>query len=233
MGDLNADGRDDVAVVGTQWGLFHERPGGGLAEVDGLELPQGYTRVGGIEIGDVTGDGVGDISCAHSWNGLLVLRSRSASWPLPAWVRDTSPADGAQRVAGTVPEVRFARTLDPASVTPETVRPERAGTAAPVPMSLSYDGAAVRIQPATALSAGRYVVRVDGVRNVRGARLDEEHTLRFVVGSGGDFTAPDTVISSGPSGTVKSQSPDFWAYSTEPGARLHCDPTDDPKRMQQ
>ncbi|HEU4841065.1 MAG TPA: FG-GAP-like repeat-containing protein, partial [Ilumatobacteraceae bacterium] len=221
LGDIDGDGRTDAAAVhdGGLWAeTYLQQPGGGLGPGDGRQVPQGSTRANGLAIGDANADGAADISYANDNYGLVARRARSATFPLPAWVRGSTPDEGARGVAGdVVPELQLARAVALASVTSDTVWLERSGVR--VGGTPSYAAGTLRFQPA-ALAAGDYALRVSGVRDTRGNRL--EHTLRFTVGPGGDATAPDTVLRSAPSGTVKSQSPRMWAYATEPGATLQC-----------
>ena len=222
LGDIDGDGRTDAAAVhyGGIWAeIYLQQPGGGLGVGDGRNVPQGYTRANGLAIGDANADGAADISYANDNFGLVARRARSATFPLPAWVRGSVPDQGMRGVSGGVaPELQLTRAVAPASVTSDTVWLERAGSrVSGVP---SYVGGTLRLQPAAALTAGDYALRVSGVRDTRGNAL--EHTLGFTVGAGGDTTAPDTVIRAAPSGNVKSQSPRMSAYATEPGATLQC-----------
>ncbi len=222
LGDIDGDGRTDAAAVhdGGLWAeIYLQLPGGGLGPGDGRQVPQGYTRANGLAIGDANADGAADISYANNNYGLVVRRARSATFPLPAWVRGSTPDEGARAVSGSVvPQLTLTRAVAPASVTIDTVWLERSGTR--VGAAPSYGAGTLGVQPAATLADGDYALRVSGVRDTRGNRL--EHTLRFTVGPGGDATAPDTVLRSAPSGSVKSQSPRMWAYATEQGATLQC-----------
>ena len=222
LGDIDGDGRTDATAIhaGGFWAeIYLQQPGGGLGEGEGRQVPQGNTGANGLAIGDANADGAPDISYANNNYGLVVRRARSATFPLPAWVRGSTPDEGARGVSGgVVPQLQLSRAVAPASVTPATVWLERSG--ALVNAVPSYSAGALSVQPAAALAAGDYALRVSGVRDTRGNRL--EHTLRFTVGPGGDAAAPDTVLRSAPSGSVKSQSPRMWAYATEQGATLQC-----------
>ena len=223
LGDIDGDGRTDATAIhdGGFWAeIYLQQPGGGgLGAGEGRQVPQGNTRANGLAIGDANADGAADISYANNNYGLVVRRARSATFPLPAWVRDSAPDEGTRNVPGSVvPRLTLTRAVAPASVTTATVWLERAGTR--VGAAPSYGAGILSVQPAATLAAGDYALRVSGVRDTRGNRL--EHTLRFTVGPGGDAADPDTVLRSAPSGSVKSQSPRMWAYATEPGATLQC-----------
>ena len=223
LGDIDGDGRTDATAIhdGGFWAeIYLQQPGGGgLGAGEGRQVPQGNTRANGLAIGDANADGAADISYANTNYGLVVRRARSATFPLPAWVRDSAPGEGTRNVPGSVvPRLTLTRAVAPASVTTDTVWLERAGTR--VGSAPSYGAGTLSVQPAATLADGDYALRVSGVRDTRGNRL--EHTLRFTVGPGGDAADPDTVLRSAPSGSVKSQSPRMWAYATEPGATLQC-----------
>ena len=222
LGDIDGDGRTDATAIhdGGFWAeIYLQQAVGGLGAGEGRQVPQGSTGANGLAIGDANADGAADISYANSNFGLVVRRARSATFPLPAWVRDSTPDEGMRNVPGSVvPQLKLTRAVAPASVTTATVWLERAG--APVGAAPSYSAGILSVQPAATLAAGHYALRVSGVRDTRGNRL--EHTLRFTVGPGGDAADPDTVLRSAPSGSVKSQSPRMWAYATEQGATLQC-----------
>jgi hypothetical protein len=108
--------------------------------------------------------------------------------PLPGaqlWVRDVEPAELSEGVpAGATPTVTFARDVDPASVSPATVKLVGGITGRAVPSVVTYDAVrrAAVVTPAAPLRAGLpYAVRVRGVRDGAGATMDELTRWSFTV----------------------------------------------------
>jgi hypothetical protein len=192
--DVNGDGRTDVVTLHDGWraaGVLLQRPDGSLGPEERSELPYaGSFGPEGLAVGDVDDDGLSDVVAADSSHGLVVLYQRPAVLPPgeKLWVRDTTPADataGASTLAR--PTVAFARSLDPATVTPQTVTLTNADTGAEVQAAIAYSAAArtVTISPASPLRAsGTYVVTIEGVTDVDGAALDWPVSTRFTVAPG-------------------------------------------------
>jgi hypothetical protein len=108
--------------------------------------------------------------------------------PLPGerlWVRDVSPQELAVGVPTTAaPTVTFARDLDPASVSPSTVRLVGGITGRTVRATVAYDPVrqAAVVTPLAPLRAGLpYAVRVRNVRDTRGAVLEDLQRWSFTI----------------------------------------------------
>jgi hypothetical protein len=100
-------------------------------------------------------------------------------------VRDVVPAELAVDVLpGAAPTLSFVRDLDPASISPGTVRLVGGITGRGVPATLAYDAGtrALRITPLAPLRAGLpYAVRVRNVRDLRGATMTDLYRWSFTV----------------------------------------------------
>jgi serine protease len=108
--------------------------------------------------------------------------------PLPGerlWVRDVTPAELSVGVAATsTPTVTFARDLDPAWVSPTTVRLVGGITGRTVPAGVAYDAGrrAVVVTPLAPLRAGLpYAVRVHRVRDGTGATMEDLYRWAFTI----------------------------------------------------
>jgi serine protease len=104
------------------------------------------------------------------------------------WVRDVAPAELSTGVPGTAaPTVTFARSLDPASVSPTTVRLVGGVTGRTVPATVTYDAGqqAAIVTPSVPLRPGLpYAVRVRGVHDDRGATMEDLYRWSFTVAPG-------------------------------------------------
>jgi serine protease len=103
------------------------------------------------------------------------------------WVRDVAPAELAVDVpAGTAPTLTFGRALQPASISPNTVRLVGGITGRAVPATLAYHAAtrALTITPLAPLRAGLpYAVRVRNVRDAAGATMTDLYRWSFTISS--------------------------------------------------
>jgi type VII secretion-associated serine protease mycosin len=220
IGDVNGDGRRDILCAS---GVFLRNADGSWAGEAGI-APSYYFEPNRLSVGDVNGDGRLDAVAAEtSWPGYLaVYRQASPSWPPKVWVKDTAPANFSEGAAASVaPAITFARALAATSVTSATVRLEnRVGDA--VAATPAYDPASqtVTVRPSAPLASGGYVVRVAGVQDTTGVAMPEE-TLRFTVGTSGDTTPPDTLLTYGPYGRYWDSM--YWDFtSNEPGVTYQC-----------
>jgi serine protease len=108
--------------------------------------------------------------------------------PLPGehlWVRDVSPPElGLGVPGGATPTATFARDLDPASVSPRTVRLVGGVRGRAVPSTVAYDPGrrAAVVTPLAPLRAGLpYAVVVRDVRDRQGATMAEPHRWAFTI----------------------------------------------------
>jgi type VII secretion-associated serine protease mycosin len=156
----------------------------------------------------------------HSYDG--VAGPGAATSPL--WVRDASPADFAEGVAPSiVPTVTFGRAVNPASVTPATVRLTDATTGAAVPAGVAYDAATrvARVIPSAPLTAAAYLVTVTGVNDTAGTSMSETFSYRFTVGTTADTTPPETTLTFALWGGWALET-GFSFVTSEPGSHLEC-----------
>jgi serine protease len=232
IADMTGDGRQDVVTVhGAGFdaaGLYSQTAGGSLGAEELLPLPYPGVLARNVSLGDVNGDGRRDIVYADSNNGLVVVPQVE---PFsvegdPLWVRGTEPADRAEGVSRTVlPSIRFARPLDPSTVSGATVKLVNGLTGGVVSATVSFDvpSSTVALHPAALLAAGAtYVAVVDGVADSDGEPLDEPFSFRFTT-AGLDTAPPDTFITSGPTGTVQSHDAEFtFNAGAEAGAVFEC-----------
>ncbi len=225
IADVNGDGRNDVVSgnFGTL-GIHFQRGDGTLspAEETGFGADTSVLPKG-IAVGDFTGDGAPDVALAPwSYGWVTFLRQRTSSWPLPVWIKNTTPAEGG--AAGSSVSIVLGRAPDATSVNASTVAVANATTGAAVPASVSYDAATRKITvQATLASGSAYVATINGVRDSLGNTL-RDYTLRFTAGTpAADTTAPDTVIYDGPPSRMKYDSElRIHHYSTEAGTRFQC-----------
>lgn len=179
--DLNRDGRTDLAAGNT---VYLQAAGGRLASGRSDGCSQNGFGADTLAAADVNGDGRTDLLWAGGW-GLVVVPQRSR-WSAPAtWIYSATPAPNTQRVAASAsPAVRFARAVDPASVTVQTVKLLDAHGAA-VQATISYEGASrtATLHPASPLDANTsYELEVSGIEDLNGNELDEPFIAGFFTG---------------------------------------------------
>jgi type VII secretion-associated serine protease mycosin len=182
IADLNGDGRPDLAVGNT---VFLQESDGRLAAGQADGSTQHGFGADTLAAADLNGDGRTDLVWAGGYG--LVVVPRLGSWTGPSvWVDAATPAPNAERVpVSSAPTVRFARTLDPASVTTKTVQllDEHGNRVA---AAVSYDASSrtVTLQPASLLAKNTsYEVTVGGVKDAAGDLLAVPFTDGFFTGS--------------------------------------------------
>ena len=224
--DMNGDGRNDVVTVAGGNGqllVSYQRADGTLAPPSSYRYPYSpaSTAADGLALGDLTGDGRADAAAADFNHGAVVHRRLGGTWPRnPLWVAGGSPVQGADGVAATTaPSVRFGRPIAAAS---GTVRLVRGPLRTPVAGAATYAGDRVTFTPAAALSAGAYVLEIDGVQDSQGRRMRDPYRLHFEVGTTADTTPPDTRISGGPEGHYPGTYGLVRMWATEPTSRFEC-----------
>ena len=88
IGDVDGDGRDDVAVVHTGWlatGIYLQEKDGNLHDEARSDVPLNQSfNPHGLASGDLNGDGTLDLAQADLFNGLVVLHQNTAAPPLVA-----------------------------------------------------------------------------------------------------------------------------------------------------
>jgi len=194
---------------------------------------QGWVRVSAIAAGRYylrvsnAYSGRSDFTPATHW-GYVVKHTVTGSVPATPlgqqeWVRAAAPADFAAGVAASVhPSVTFVRALDPASIGAETAWLRDGRTGAKLAAAAGYDAGTrtLTLTPGAALPAGPYELRVDGVRDQSGVRMDEPFAVRFVVGPpAADTRPPDTTITFALFGGPAAEA--GWEFiADEPGTRM-------------
>ena len=127
----------------------------------------------------------------------------------------------------------FSEALDPSTISDvngasTTFTLLKQGSTTPVAATVAYDAAAKKatLDPSTDLEAGAvYTATVKGgsggVKDVAGNPLGADKAWTFTTAAA-DTTPPDTIIDSGPSGTVTSSKAKFYFHSTEPNSTFRC-----------
>ena len=228
--DVDRDGRNDIVTLHGGWthaGLLLQSAAGGLQPEELYSIPYA-TSYPNVAVGDVNGDRAPDIALPDYNHGLVVLRQYARNLPAgqQLWVRGTSPADFASGVAtSVVPTIRFARALEPVSVSASTVSLSDGDTGAAVAATRAYDAATqtVMVRPAAALASDKpYVVTINGVRDTSGNAMGEPFAFRFTTTASADVYPPETMIWNGSSGTMSSSGLSFSFVSEERTASFSC-----------
>ncbi|MGH9004736.1 MAG: S8 family serine peptidase, partial [Acidimicrobiia bacterium] len=139
------------------------------------------------------------------------------------WVADSTPPDGSWHGSPeTVPALRFARPLDPASMADATVTLTDGTSGDPVPGTPGYDGTtnSVVFSPTAPLTPGHaYRMSVTGVRDTDGAELPTaDCCLRYGVPATPVDPPPDPLV---PVDTPVEEPPNpsarsgYWALGTD------------------
>jgi hypothetical protein len=228
--DFTGDGRNDLVTFQPgALDLFVQQSDGTFGSEQAYAIPytSGFYGPKTLALGDVSGDGLPDVAIADY--GQLVIRRRESVTNPPGplvWVRDTSVENGASEVPVDTPlTIKFARDLDPATISPDTVELFNATTGKVVDATLSYDPGShtLTLQPAGGLASGStYVVTVVGVSDTASDVFSTGFSFRFTT-AGVDTTAPETRILNGPNGTVTSRDVAFdFDASGEPDAIFEC-----------
>lgn len=220
VGDVTGDGLPDlVAATGSTLSVYPQQPDRSFAgpvtyPSGGLD---GWTHVGGIALGDTNGDGRVDVHASvggnkpNSWvvtryqqpDGTLgspVLRS-SYDNPETLEVADVS-GDGRGDL------VVLHGGSNEVGVFDSTPGTNPAEVLYPIPYASHYDAQALAVADVTG----------DGWPDLSVA----DYNNGLVLLRANTATAPDTTITSGPSGTVRSTSATFTFASTPSGAGFQC-----------
>ncbi|MCW2506083.1 MAG: Type secretion-associated serine protease mycosin [Actinomycetia bacterium] len=183
VADMNGDGRADVVGLGgvlfqTPTGTLALSPTGSTIQIQTLPTSQC------LAIADADRDGAPDLLVTDYW-GLRALHNSSGAVPggEQEWVRGVSPADFATgQPLDARPSVTFARQLDPASVTAETVELLRGTDGSRVSAAVTYDPATrtATLTPAAPLGDNTpYRIVTGPVRDATGATSTEPFTTTF------------------------------------------------------
>ncbi|MDC7123767.1 S8 family serine peptidase, partial [Cellulomonas fimi] len=199
IGDLNADGLQDVVVVnafGYAVSVLWQRPGGTLSAPAPTPVEQlVYASANQVALAHLDGDGRLDAVVAAQ-DGVLALRQSIQDAPRRAWLTSTSVAPHTAGVA-VRPTVRlgFGRQLDPADLTSANVAAHvvlKDRTGATVPATVALDGtSAITVRPSADLGLGdHFSVVVTGLHDTSGGVLPAPVRVPFTVGAGGERYTP-------------------------------------------
>ena len=224
VGDVTGDGLADiVSAVGGSIEVRAQRPDHSFAAPavyasGGLD---GWTRVEGIALGDTNGDGLADVHASvggNSPNAWVVTRLQeqdgTLGWPLLQTSYDMPESIEVADVTGdgfddlVVVHGGFNR-VGVFDSTPGTAHTE---TLYPVPYASHYNVKGLAVGDVTG----------DGRADV--ALGDYNHGLVLLRGAAqdGDGTPPDTTITSGPTGTIRSTTATFEFTGSPTPARYEC-----------
>ncbi len=172
------------------------------------------------------GDGTHAFAVAATANSVTDPTPASAGWTVdttPPTVTATNPTNGATNVAGTTTvSATFSEPMAAASLTGSLTLTDTT-TSGAVAGSLAYDGPSqtLTFTPSSALAAGHNFSATQGTAatDLAGNHLASAVTWTFSTAAN---PAPDTTITSGPSGTVTSSSATFTFTSTIVGSTFTC-----------
>jgi subtilisin family serine protease len=172
--DVDGDGRPDLVGLysGGSIGAYLQRSPGDFSPAKWIGHANAYHHSDdALALADIDSDDDIDVVVADSDGDLVVVpqTGRDDDGGEGLWVRSASPRADATDVATSVsPTVTFGRTVEPGSVTTQTVMLRDGRTDEPVAGTVTFDSVANRasFDPSSTLAAGRsYVLSVDGVRS--------------------------------------------------------------------
>jgi subtilisin family serine protease len=146
-------------------------------------------------------------------------------------VAGVTPQDGATNVAlGTNVEATFSEEMDKTSVEANgAFELTEQGSTTAIAATVSYDEATKKatLDPNADLDQGATYTATHkggtgGAKDAAGNPLEADKVWSFTTVEPADTTAPETMIDSGPSGTVSSASATFVFSSDEPGSTFEC-----------
>ncbi|RYU15268.1 FG-GAP-like repeat-containing protein [Nocardioides iriomotensis] len=202
--DVTGDGRDDLLVLHGGWnrlGVYDLTPGTNPAETLFAIPYASHYPVDGLAVGDVSGDGQADVGIADYNQGVVLLRhSPAGTDATPPQTTITSGPSG-----GTPdPTATFTFTSSEAGSYECQFDQEPRFTTCTSPKT--YSG----------LTAGAHSFQVRAVDLVGNVDPTPEY-------QGFQVSAPDTVITGGPTGTVRSDTASFaFDSGTTSAAGFQC-----------
>ncbi|KQR16680.1 S8 family serine peptidase [Cellulomonas sp. Leaf334] len=196
--DVDADGLPDILSGRGSSVTWVRRTGPGTfgARTNVSQIGTASdTGARGLAVGDLSGDGRGDVLVASAGGTINVLRNRYLAEPPGGaeWI-----VDGPQTQRSGVPvrptlTVVSGRQLPAGAATTSTVRLVDGTTGSAVAATRTVDPATdtIRITPSADLVVGRhYQLRVAGLTDADGAVQDEAYRTYFTVGASGDRFTP-------------------------------------------
>ncbi|HET7689227.1 MAG TPA: FG-GAP-like repeat-containing protein [Nocardioidaceae bacterium] len=203
IADVTGDGRADLVVAHGGWntvGVYEQTTSGTLYSESRFTVPYAsHYRQRGLAVGDVTGDGRADVLLADYNNGLVLLRNAAPGTDIlaPDTVITAGPSGSIQTRGATF----SFQASEPSTFACSIDGGPWLGCASPK----TYAG----------LTDGAHTFRVRATDTA--GNTDTSPAQRTVVVEG-----PDTTITSGPTGAIRSTSATF-GFSGAPGTTgFHC-----------
>ena len=152
----------------------------------------------------------------------------------PPTITQVSPLENAANVSThTTVTANFSETMKAATINATTFTLTNTADNSQLPATVSYNDNTATLTPSNALANNTtYLATVTtGAQDLAGNALDQDpntadnqaKTWTFTTAAPpADTTAPDTTITSGPSGTVKSSDATFTFSSSEPNSTFQC-----------
>jgi len=152
----------------------------------------------------------------------------------PPTITQVSPLENAANVStDTIVTANFSETMKAATINATTFTLTNTADNSQLPATVSYNDHTATLIPSNALANNTtYLATVTtGAQDLAGNALDQDpntadnqaKTWTFTTAAPpADTTAPDTTITSGPSGTVKSSVATFTFSSSEPNSTFQC-----------
>ncbi|WP_353357216.1 S8 family serine peptidase [Intrasporangium sp. DVR] len=187
-GDITHDGRTDVAVLHSGWGtlsVLRQKADAALDAPITSGMPyQSHYGTSALTLADFDDNGRLDAAFTNN-TSIRLLRNAGGVTPgtEKLWVSDVAPADAHLAASLTSrPRVKFARALDPATVTGATVRLTYGRTGGTIPASVSYDAATrtATLTPSLPLWDNTpFRITVKGVKDSAGATMSDAFSTTF------------------------------------------------------
>jgi acid phosphatase type 7 len=152
----------------------------------------------------------------------------------PPTITQVSPLENAANVStDTTVTANFSETMKAATINATTFTLTNTADNSQLPATVSYNDNTATLIPSNALANNTtYLATVTtGAQDLAGNALDQDpntadnqaKTWTFTTAAPpADTTAPDTTITSGPSGTLKSREAEFTFSSNETGSTFEC-----------
>jgi hypothetical protein len=191
--DVDGDADQDLVVLHGGWlraGIYVHGASGLGAETLLPISNASHFHPQGLAVGDIDGDGLGDIVAADSNSGVVIIRHKAPTVSAPRTgvvVRDTTPTTWARNVSPTVhPTVLLGGSVSAATVDDNTVALFESRSGEYVPSTIAYNSVTkmVTITPTRVLPPSTaFIVQVAGVEDTLGNPIFE-FVQSFVTAAG-------------------------------------------------